>query len=219
MKRKREKGIIIGIDLAGSEKRNTGFCIMKGMNVKTFIVHSDQEIFSILKKIKPKPKIIAIDAPLSLPFGRESLEKRGPPHLRECDKELLRRKIKFFPLTLGPMRKLTARGIKLKKKLEKKGYTVIEVYPGGAQDMLGIARKREEEKLMQGLRKIGIKGLNKKTTHDELDAVTAALVGKFYLEDNYLTFGKEEEGLIIMPPTKVHTKKVSQRKKILHQLT
>jgi predicted nuclease with RNAse H fold len=55
---------------------------------------------------------------------------------------LLRMKIKFFPLTLGPMRKLTERGIRLKKILEKKRLDVVETYPGAAQDILKIPRKQ-----------------------------------------------------------------------------
>jgi len=62
--------------------------------------------------------IVAIDAPLSLPTGRKSIEQKTGVHLRECDKELLKRGIKFFPVTLGPMRKLTSRGITLRRILE-----------------------------------------------------------------------------------------------------
>jgi hypothetical protein len=40
------------------------------------------------------------------------------------------------------MRKLTSRGIRLREILEAKGFCVIEVYPGGAQDVLGLARKQ-----------------------------------------------------------------------------
>ena len=39
------------------------------------------------------PDVVSIDAPLFLPKGRKSLEQRGPPHLRACDRELLRMKI------------------------------------------------------------------------------------------------------------------------------
>ena len=49
--------------------------------------------------------------------------------------------IKPFPITLGPMRKLTVRGIHLKNILETKNFTVIETYPGGGQDVLGIPQE------------------------------------------------------------------------------
>jgi len=187
--------LVIGLDLAGSEKRPTGLCIIEKMNVKTDLVFSDEEIIQKIEKLKPN--IIAIDAPLSLPEGRKTIEERTDIHLRECDKELLRRRIKFFPITLGPMRKLTDRGIKLKRKLESDGFKVIEVYPGGAQDILNIPRKQQGlDKLRKGLEKLGIKGLTKNMNDHELDAVTCAYVGKLYLEEKTETLGKKG---IVMP--------------------
>ena len=188
--------LVIGLDLAGSEKRPTGFCILEKMNVETNLVYSDEEIIQKIEKLKPT--VIAIDAPLSLPKGRKSIEERTNVHLRECDKELLRRKIKFFPITLGPMRKLTERGIRLKNILEGKGFKVIEVYPGGAQDILKIPRKQNGlDKLVKGLKKLRIKGLNESMSDHELDAVTCAFVGKLFLEGKSETLG-EEKG-IVMP--------------------
>jgi predicted nuclease with RNAse H fold len=192
---------VVGIDLAGSEKQITGFCVLdENLNCKTLALHSDEEI--IEETLKERPNVISIDAPLSLPLGRKSLEKRGPPHLRECDKELLKMKIKFFPITLGPMRKLTKRGIKLKRYFESKGYEVIESFPGAVQDILGMPRKqRGIEKLRKALIKYGFKGdvKKEKITDHELDAICSALVGKMYLEKDYLAIGNPREGLIILP--------------------
>ena len=36
-------------------------------------------------------------------------------------------------------------------------------------------------------------------THDELDAVTSALVGHFYLADQYEAIGADDEGYMIIP--------------------
>ena len=116
---------VVGIDLAGTEKRQTGFCILDKMKAYTTVVYTDKEIIDKIKEVKPK--IITIDAPLSLPKGRKSIEERTNIHLRECDRELLKRGIKFFPITLGPMRKLTTRGIRLKKILHlKTGLAYLE---------------------------------------------------------------------------------------------
>lgn len=144
--------------------------------------------------------VVAIDAPLALPKGRKSLEERESVHLRECDRALLRMGIKFFPVTLGPMRKLTKRGMELKKTLENHGLDVIEVYPGAAQDVLNIPRKQGGlDKLREGLERLGIKGMSEQNTGDELDAVTSAWVGKCYLEGNYLALGDPNEMLMILP--------------------
>jgi len=191
----------VGVDLAGSELRNTGFCYMRDdMCVKTYILKSDEEILRSV--LNANPDIVSVDAPLSLPRGRPNLERKGPPHLRACDKELIRLGIRFLPLTLGPMRMLTARGMRLKDSLEAKQFKVIECYPGAAQDVLGIPRKTQDVNLLQDmLIDIGIRGdIEKRTlTHDELDAVTAALVGMMYLRGEYTALGDVNEGQIIIP--------------------
>jgi predicted nuclease with RNAse H fold len=188
---------VIGLDLAGVENRPTGLCILKGMKAETSLAYTDEEILKRIMEVKPE--IVAIDAPLSLPAGRQSVEQRTDVHLRECDKELLRRGIKFFPITLGPMRKLTSRGIKLRRTLETGHFRVIEVYPGGAQDILGIPRKQQGlKRLRAGLEKTGVRGLNDRMSDHELDAVTCALVGKLFLEGKGVTYGTSEQA-IVMP--------------------
>ena len=195
--------IVIGIDLAGSERRNTGICILnENLDAKCFVVHKDEEILDLIEKFKPD--LIAIDAPLSLPKGRKSLDRREKIHFRECDKKLFELGIKFFPITLGPMRMLTKRGIKLRKILERKGYKVIEVYPGATQDILKIPRKSVSlKKLLNGLKKLGIKTEKKELTHDELDAITAAYTGYLHLKGMSLSLGDPKEGVIIIPKLKV----------------
>ncbi|MBU5536963.1 MAG: DUF429 domain-containing protein [Candidatus Aenigmatarchaeota archaeon] len=196
---------VVGIDLAGTSKKKTGFCILDGkLNVKTSVLTTDKEI--IKETVKENPDIISIDAPLALPKGRDCLKKtcscRKYGHLRKCDRELLNMGIKFFPITLGPMRKLTLRGIKLRCKFEKLGFKVIESYPGAIQDILKIPRKQKGiEKLRKALIKYGFRGdvYKKDITDDELDAITSALVGKMYLENKYTAIGDPEEILMILP--------------------
>lgn len=188
---------VVGIDLAGVESRPSGFCILDGMNAKTSILYTDKEILEKIRK--SKPDVIAIDAPLSLPPGRTSIEERTDIHLRKCDRELLKRGIKILPITLGGMRKLTQRGIRLRSILEAEGFRVIEVYPGGAQDVLRIPRKsRGRMLLLEGLKRLGIKGLRREMSDHELDAVTSAFIGKLFLEGKSETLGDPERG-IVMP--------------------
>ncbi len=193
---------IVGLDLAGSPNRTTGFCLLdENLYAETKALYTDREIVS--ETIASNPEVVSVDAPLSLPRGRKSLSRPGPQHFRACDRELMRMKIRFFPITLGPMRKLTARGIKMKRVFEAKGLKVIESYPGSIQDLLGMPRKQEGlEKLRRALVRYGVEGQvrKKEITHDELDAITSALVGKMFLEGNYLAIGDPEEGLMILPP-------------------
>ncbi|HEY6283094.1 MAG TPA: DUF429 domain-containing protein [Nitrososphaerales archaeon] len=193
--------LVVGIDLAGSEKRNTGFCIMDGnMMCKTMVLHTDDEILA--QTLEARPSVVSIDAPLFLPKGRKSIEDRGPPHFRECDKELLRMHIRFFPISLGPMRMLTTRGMRLRAALERRGLEVIESFPGAIQDLLQMPRKQAGLPLLaRALIRYGI-SLDKPEAElngDELDAVTSALVGLLYKKGKYRAIGDPTEGLMILP--------------------
>lgn len=192
---------VVGLDLAGSERRNTGFCVMeRSMACRTEILHTDEEIIS--KTIASRPKVVSIDAPLFLPLGRPSLEVKGPPHFRECDKELLRMKIRFFPISLGPMRMLTARGIRLRSVFEREKLEVIESFPGAIQDILGMPRKQAGvARLERALRRYGVSWkAESQLTGDELDGITSALVGLMYVKGEYRAIGDPREGLMILPP-------------------
>lgn len=192
---------VVGLDLAGSPRRTTGFCLLVGpRRTTTHPLGSDEEILAALADARPE--LVSIDAPLSLPFGRVSLEVAGPPHFRACDRELRRLGIPFFPLTLGPMRLLTARGMALRARLERDGTRVIESYPGGAQDLLGIPRKQAgTEKLRRALLREGFTGSveQRGLTHDELDSVFCAWVGRLWLEGSALEIGDPREGTIVLP--------------------
>jgi predicted nuclease with RNAse H fold len=197
--------LIVGLDLAGVETRPTGFCLLVGMKVETCLLYTNSEVLKNVEEIRPE--LVAIDAPLSLPPGRKTIEDKSGAHLRESDRQLLKNGIKFFPITLGPMRKLTERGIYLKKDLESKNLRVIEVYHGGAQDVLGIPRKQKgPDKLKSGLEKLGIQGLKEKLTDHELDAVTCAFVGRLFSEGKSVTYGPEEDG-IVMPTNQKNLEK------------
>jgi uncharacterized protein len=189
--------VIVGLDLAGVETRPTGFCILRGLQVETCDLFTDKEL--IENTLSAQPEVITIDAPLSLPPGRKSLEERTGNHLRQSDRILLDMGIKIFPVTLGPMRKLTARGIKLRETFQDKGFKVLEAYPGGAQDVLGISRKQQGvERLQKGLEALGLRGFRDGSSDHELDAVTIAYVGKLFLEGQSVIYGDPNLG-IVMP--------------------
>ena len=77
---------------------------------------------------------------------------------------------------------LTERGLTLKARISALGYRAIECYPGAAQDLWGIPRQHQDrDKLLAGLKNLGMRGLTATATSDELDAATAALVGRWLL--------------------------------------
>jgi predicted nuclease with RNAse H fold len=189
---------VIGVDLAGVPRRPTGICVLTNGHAQTNLAYMDEDILSIIDRVKPT--LVTIDAPLALPPGRKSIHQRNGQHFRPCDLELRRRKIPFFPISLGPMRGLTERGIALKNVIAKKGFQVVEIYPGGAQDIWGIPRvKHDTQGLREGLHRLGIRGLREDCSDHELDAATAALVGCLYLQGKAEIYGNFSSGAIIMP--------------------
>lgn len=192
-------GTVVGVDLAGSPRRPTGMCALRGRTASDITeLYSDEEILAYLRD--RNPGLVAIDAPLSLPPGRRSINDRNGKHLRICDEELRRRGIRFFPITIGPMRMLTERGIRLKKLIDAMRIRVIEIYPGAAQDVWHIPRKQKGlERLRRGLERLGIKGLSKGLTGDELDAVSAAEVAMLFLRGKAEVYGDFKRGAIVMP--------------------
>lgn len=187
---------ILGIDLAGSEKRNTGYCILRDDGAKFGILRSDKEIVSLVEK--EKPAIVAIDAPLSLPEGRKRIEEKNETHFRECDVMLRKMGIKFFPITIGPMRMLTKRGMGLEKKIGRidKKIKIIEVFPGATYDVYGVGRKNKKE-ITRWAKKFGLDVRNAKT-QDELDAVACAITGKLYSQGKAILLDGKD-GAIAIP--------------------
>lgn len=188
----------VGIDLSTDDRRASGVGVTDGRRVWTGLLDTDEELLALVEAVRPG--VVAVDAPLWLPPGRRDIHDRRGEHLRPCDRELLRRGIRFFPITLGAMRKLTERGLRLRALLETRGWRVIEVFPGGAQDVLGLPRKHQDlEGLRVGLRRLGLRGIRASATHDELDAATAAYVGWLFLQGRAEVLGDWTHGAIVLP--------------------
>lgn len=208
---------VVGIDLTGSEKRPTGWCSLVGNEAFTKVINTDQQL--IEQTVLAKPDIVSIDSPLSLPLGRPRLlfGADGRPKfgiMRECELTLKRRGVNVYPCLIDSMQKLTMRGIRLAKAFRKLGIPVIESYPGAAQDIMGIPRKRAGlEYLKEGLGEFGISGdfLRSKVTHDEVDAVTSAAVGLFFWAGKYEALGNDDEDYLIIPDLNADTTLWRQR--------
>lgn len=188
---------VVGIDLTGSEARATGWALMDGAQAITKAIRTDAEL--IAETVACKPDLVSIDSPLSLP---EKYGHAGAPIYRKCALALKRMGISVFWCLLPSMQSLTRRGIRLAQELRRQGCKVIESYPGAAQDILGIPRKKASlEELKLGLSRAGITGefVTAHITHDEVDAITSALVGLFYLADDYIALGTAREDYLIVP--------------------
>lgn len=202
------KKSIVGIDLTGNEEKESGWAYLKSNYAECKRIKSDNEIIESIKQYNPD--IVSIDSPLAYPKGRCCSRKDC-----ECSKYGIMRKserllrhfgITVYPCLIDSMVNLTTRGMALAKELRAMGYTVIESYPGVAQDILQIPRKGKTVEqfthLKQGLASFGIKGdlLDKPyISHDEVDAITSALVGYFYINEQYVGLGNEDEDYLIVP--------------------
>ena len=199
---------VVGIDLTGAEERPSGWCLLHGREARVALVSSDEDL--IEETSRARPHIVSIDSPLCLPAGRISVEDDDPGRaefgiMRESERVLKRRGVNVYPCLIRSMQKLTARGMRLARTLRERGIPVIESYPGAAQDIMRIPRKGAgEEWLRAGLQEFGITGTfeTQKVTHDELDAITSALVGTFHMAGMSEALGTEEEPPLIIPRLK-----------------
>lgn len=195
----------VGIDLVSSEERETGFCILKGNHAETCRVKTDEEMIQLV--LDAGANLVSIDSPLSIPEGRTSFFDDDPHRdefgiTRECERTLKKRGISSYPCLIPSMQKLTQRGMLLTEKFRSLGIPVIESYPGAAQDIMSIPRKQAGlDYLVEGLKDFGISGefLQQTVSHDELDAITSAIVGHFFWVGLYEGLGNTVEGYLIIP--------------------
>lgn len=160
----------VGIDLAGLETNETGFCILDfngEENVVAKRLLTDREILYEIEDINSEKKIdvIAIDAPFSFP--ESGMYRPG-------DVKLKNRGFKPLSPNFPGMKPLTKRGKMLSRILKKDGYKVIEVFSKASEKILGLNKSKNANK-------------------DEYDALVCALTGKAFLKNNY----ENLDGIII----------------------
>ncbi len=206
-KKVKDKRTVVGIDITGSELRPSGFALLHADNsADTSQLWTDKEIIDAC--VKANCSIVSIDSPLGIPKGRTMVTDDDPMRweigiMRWSERELKRRGVNVYPCLIPSMQRLTARGMKLAKALRKKGIRVIESYPGAAQDIMQIPRKHAGlPYLKDGLHEFGIKKgrwYEEKVSHDELDAITSAIVGLFFLAGKYEALGNDDEEYLVIP--------------------
>jgi hypothetical protein len=172
---------IIGIDLAGKPHNPTGICTLETESNSIFLktIYSDEEILEEISIYAPDQTVIAIDAPLI---------KGNIPKIRLADKLL--KKYGAMPPTMQSMKSLSVRATDLVRRLESKGYKVIEVFPTATAKILRVYNK-DYIKVSKAL------NIEAKNKH-ELDAYLCALTGKLFLQGKTIEVG-DEEGKIILP--------------------
>jgi histidinol phosphatase-like PHP family hydrolase/predicted nuclease with RNAse H fold/dephospho-CoA kinase len=190
---------IIGIDLTAGDKP-TGVALLHGLRVATCSLLSDEDILAYIHQ--HEPAIVSIDSPLGLPGGGDSIDPEAGI-MRVAEHDLASIGIPAYPSLIDSMEKLTLRGIRLRRTLEALPHPprVIESYPGAAQDILSIPRKQKSlELLREGLQRLGVTGPGLEThSHDEMDAITSAIVGRYFEAGLFEPMGVPSEAQLIVP--------------------
>jgi predicted nuclease with RNAse H fold len=195
----------LGIDLRSGPRYPTGVALLDSRLRARWLAtaRTDAELLSAVERFQPA--IVAIDAPLGLPEGRccaeVTCECARFGIMREVDRACSAAGYRPFPSLLPSMVGLTLRGIELHAALEAAGQRVIEVYPGMAQDILGVPRKRQgRAALAAGLRRVGVRAIPRHLpSHDVLDAITCALVGILHLGGATETMGPGVPVPLVLP--------------------
>jgi hypothetical protein len=191
----------LGIDLTSSTARPSGYAVLDGQAglLAVGLVGTNEEILSLASQWRPR--LVALDAPLSWPSDPES---RG----RQCELLLAHEGIGIFRTTSKTIiRALVERGIELAAAVRSQGFEVVEIYPYGTKVRLfarPIPKKTTPEGrawLRQRLEALvpDLADHRGPLTHDELDAVVAAYTA--LLRDRGLAeeVGDPAEGQICLP--------------------
>lgn len=184
--------MIAGIDY-GSKLAGTT-CICYNLNDKLNILQSEKKSDAdalILDWVKQsKPKLVMLDAPLSLPLVYTDISG-SDYHYRACDRELKA----MSPMFLGG---LTARAMKLRMQLSS--FTILETYPKQVKfhRFAGIPGYKDniEAYANQLGKTLPFEILTPITNWHQVDSVLAWVAGWHYRNGNGQSIGEEREGLI-----------------------
>jgi uncharacterized protein len=191
----------IGIDYGKKDSGNTVICYKDGehMGFVGTSKNHDPDPVIIQEAEKMKAEYIFLDAPLSLPkvYFNPS-DKEQDYFYRKCDRDLNA----MSPMFIGG---LTARAIRLRRKLEDRGFIVKEVYPSALANLLKLQKHGYKEKTINIIRcldvineQFHIYNLREKEmpTWHHFDALLALISGGRYLQGVAVHYGNSGEGLI-----------------------
>jgi predicted nuclease with RNAse H fold len=207
----------IGIDLTTSPRKKTA-CAVLSADLRLqdrVLLGSDEEIVAFIEA--HRPALVAIDAPLNLPLGLCCLEETCScqPVLarkgRQCERELSALGIGCYYTTKRSIIKgMVYRGIRLKADLERRGHTVIEIYPYASKVRLfsplpkktTVAGRRTLQAGLQHLIPSVPSPQKDLLSHDALDALLAAYTGFLYNCGETDALGDLSEGLLHIPTSR-----------------
>ncbi len=211
---RKQQADFIGIDLTASERKRTAYAgLGAGLDLCCLgFLTSDAGIIDAI--IENNPHIVAIDAPLSLPWGMDCLEEGcpcqslSPQKGRACERELAKLGIScYFTTKKSFIKRMVHRGIALKRELSRRGYEVIEVYPYASKVRLfgkpipPKTRARGRAFLRKRLANLvpDVAPYIPKLNHDLCDALIGAHTAYLHGRSETEAVGDPREGLIWIP--------------------
>ncbi|MBM1154462.1 DUF429 domain-containing protein [archaeon] len=176
---------VVGIDLTGTSTRASSIAHILGRRAALHRVREDRAVIEVVERCAPR--VVAIDAPLTLP-------EKGV--IRQVDRMMLQRGYRVLPPLIRSMQSLTLRGIRLKQQFQERGIEVIEVHPTSSAKALGA---RDKQTLLRRM----LSGYELSTSwqslsRDDLDALLAAITAAFYVRGEFEEV-RAEDGVIVLP--------------------
>ena len=206
--------MILGLDLTATERRPSACAVLDtaARVLDLRLCRTNNDLLVLAEECRPK--VVAIDAPLSLPAGLHCLEETCPcqptsPHKgRACEQALARLGIGcYFTTKRSLIKPMVYRGMALQAELGRRGLAVIEVYPFASKLRLfgrltGKATLAGRQALWARLRPLLAGGPalpDDLPSHDLLDALLAAYTGLLYVRGQAEALGDPAEGLLWLP--------------------
>jgi predicted nuclease with RNAse H fold len=208
-----------GIDPTASSKRGSGCALLDGSLrlVRVDRLSTDEQIVAFF----PRETIIGIDGITGVPRGlgrccmEDVLRCACRPVSRDEKGRLAERRLREHGFSVYPTSRdafakaWIRRSLALTDALRAAGMNVMEVYPHAARAVLfpRIARVKKQSRdarasLQRALRRIvsGLPSIERRVfSHDELDAVLAALTAWLAAHGETWCEGHEDEGMVYWP--------------------
>jgi predicted nuclease with RNAse H fold len=200
--------VCVGIDLAGVDRVETGFAVLRdGRLSRLEGLSTEVEIIRAVRKAGRRA-VVAINAPLTRPAGRCCLDDDCPcrqdPGTRSRVFERLLRRLGIPTLATGILKRLAWRGQRLAMALRVDGYDPIEVYPYASFRLLGLtpAGKRTPagRQAIHACLRRRVRGLNHPDATDhQLDALACAWTAHLHALGRSILLGSPLDGFVVLP--------------------
>ncbi len=193
--------IIFGIDYGSKLSGNTVIALFQDNNI--FFLEAEEKVnadeFIINAVDHFKPKLIFMDAPMSLPGVYKGMHGYSNYHFRKCDVETRA----MSPMFLGG---LAARAMELRDNFEARGIDIKETYPRLMANRFEL-KKFGYKSSKSALRECALHlkecikeplrfNSNDIKTWHHLDALLALMSALSYKCGDFCTYGDPEEGMI-----------------------